>query len=406
VETTYKKEKAQKRSVLVFKQWTRREKKSRIVNNMIRIYIVALLVTSVFFTFPFGTQAETVLRSGSDVSVEADQIVDGDYYVSVGPFGKTVMSGSVTEDMIAFGASVTINGDIGQDVFILSGSAHLHASVTDDVRIFAGEVTLADEVGGDVFVFAGSLSVLSTATIKGDIFFFGGDLNIEGDVEGSVHGNAQTVSINSHVAGNVDITAQVGLSLGDKAVIDGSIHYKSFSQLTRGQGAIVGGEVTKGEYAAVTQKEQTRDMLIPIFITLFATLSLYLLFKKELESLIETIDSGFTRNILTGSAVVLLGPIAAIFLMVTVLGLLVGLMTLSVVIMLYVAGVALSSVVLGAYVSRIFTKKLQVTLLTIVVGTVAVQVLLLIPVIGLLGMYTVFALTVGGVTQQIYRHFA
>jgi hypothetical protein len=368
--------------------------------------ILLLIIASVFFTLPVSVQAETVLRTGSDVSVEADQIVEGDYYVSAGPFGKTVMSGSVTEDMYALGASVTVNGDVGNDLSVLAGSSHVYASVTDDVRIVAGEVTLADAIGGDVFIIAGSLSVLSTARIEGDIYFFGGDVSIEGDVGGSVLGKAQSVDINSHIAGDVNMTAQTGLSLGNKAVIDGSVQYKSFMELTRGQGAIVGGEVMKGEYASVTQQEKTRALLIPIFITLFATLSLYLLFKNELEALIKTIDRSVARNALVGSAVVLLGPIAAILLMITVLGMLVGIMTLSVVVMLYVAGIALSSAVLGAYVTKLFTKKLEISLLTIIVGTVAMQLLLLIPVLGLLGMYTVFALTVGGITQQIYRHFS
>lgn len=366
-----------------------------------------LLVISVFFAIPVSTMhAETVLRTGSDISVEADQVVEGDYYVSVGPFGKTVMSGSVAEDMYALGASVTINGEIGHDVSIMAGSAHLHASVTDDVRIFAGEVTLADEIGGDVFVIAGSLSVLSTAKITGDIFFFGGNLSIEGDVEGSVLGKAQSVNIDSHIGGDIDMTAQAGMALGDTAVVDGFVRYTSFSQLTRGQDTVVTGEVTKSEYASITAREQTRDLLIPIFITLFATLSLYLLFKNELESLLITIENGVTKNILIGTGVVLLGPIVAVLLIVTVLGVLVGLMTLSIVTMLYVAGFALSSLVLGAYVSKIFTKKLQVTLVSILVGTVAMQLLLLIPILGILCAYTIFVLTVGGVTSQLYRHFA
>jgi len=372
---------------------------------MIRISIF-LLAVGVFLVLPTGTQAETVLRTGSDISVEADQVVDGDYYVSVGPFGKTVMSGSVAGDMYALGALVTVNGEIGNDVSILAGSAQLHASVTDDVRIFAGEVTLADEIGGDVFVIAGSLSILSTAKIAGDVFFFGGNLSIEGDVGGSVLGKAQSTSIDSHIGGNIDVTAQTELLLGDRAVVDGSVQYTSFSQLTRGQGAVVGGEVMKSEYASISTREQTRDVLIPIFITLFATLSLYLLFKKELESLITTTEGGFTRSILIGSSVVLLGPVVAVLLMVTILGILVGLMTLAVVVILYVAGIALSSVVLGAYVSKFFTKKLEVTLITILVGSVSIQLLLFIPVLGLLAVYTIFAITVGGITQQLYKHFS
>lgn len=374
-------------------------KKSRIEINMKHIGLIVLL----FLLIPVCTQAETVLRTGNDISVEADQVVDGDYYVSVGPFGRTVMSGSVVGDMYAVGASVTVNGEVGNDVSIFAGSSQLHAPITDDVRIFAGEVTIAEDVGGDVFVFAGSLSVLSTSHISGDIFFFGGDLVVEGDVDGSILGKAQLVNIDSTVKGNLDMTVSNGITLGDRANIAGSVRYTSFVPLTRGQGTVIGGEVMKTESLTATARQQARDILVPIFITLFATLSLYLLFKKELEKVVLSVEVTFSRNLLIGSVMSLFGPIAVVLLMVTVLGLLVGLMAFSIVLILYVAGFALSCVVFGAFVMKSITKRLEVTLLTILVGTVLLQLVLLIPVIGAIIVYIVFAVTVGALTQQMYH---
>jgi len=367
---------------------------------IVTAFLVLLLVV------PAVSSAETVLRTGSDISVEADQIVEGDYYVSVGPFGRTVMSGSVLEDMYALGATVTVNGEIGHDLSILAGTSHLHASITDDVRIVAGEVTIAEDVGGDVFVLAGSLSILSTADIGGDVYFFGDSLSIEGDVAGSVLGKAQSVNIDSHIGKDFDMSAPLGVTIGDGAMIDGSVQYTSFLPLSRGQGAVIGGEVTRTESVAVTARQQARGVLVPIFITLFATLCLYLLFKRELESIVASVENTFSRNLLIGSAVTLLGPIVSVLLIVTVLGLFVGLLALSVVVLLYVAGLALSSVVLGAFVMKSFTKKLEVTLATILVGTILLQGLLFIPIIGLVTVYVIFAVTVGALTQRLYRVIA
>lgn len=364
---------------------------------------VALFSVALFLLLPVTTHGETVLRTGTDISVDADQTVEGDYYVSVGAFGKTVMSGSIQDDMYAFGAAVTVNGEVGADVAILAGTSQIHAPVVDDVRIFAGEVIIAENVGGDVFVLAGSLSVLSTATISGDIFFFGGDLLIEGNVEGSVLGKAQSVIVDSHISGDFDMTAPVGVTLGDNAIIDGSVSYTSLTALSRGQGAVISGEVLRAESSAVTARQQARGVLIPIFITLFATLSLYLLFKKELEAIVVSIETAFTRNLLIGSALAFLGPITAVLLMITVLGLFVGIMTLAVVVLLYVVGVALSSVVFGAFLMKLITKKLEVTLVTIIVGTVALQGLIFLPIIGPLAIYLIFAVTVGALTQRLYR---
>jgi len=352
---------------------------------------------------PSVTLAETVLRTGSDISVEEGQVVEGDYYVSVGPFGKTVMSGSVAEDMYALGASVTVNGEIGHDVAILAGTTQLYAPVLDDVRIIAGDVTIAKDIGGDVFVIAGVLHVLSTATIAGDIFFFGGELNVEGDVLGSILGKAEMVSVNSQVGGGIDITAPAGITLGNEANIAGSVQYTSYIPINRGQGTVVVGDVLKTESAVMTTKEYARGILIPIFIVLFATLSLYLLFKKGLESIVRTVEDSFAKNLLVGSSVILLGPLVSVLLMVTVLGLFVGIMTFSVVVLLYIVGIATSGLVLGSFTMRLITKRLEVTLATILVGTFVVQLLMFVPFIGPLMLLVIFAVTVGALSKRLYQ---
>ncbi len=364
---------------------------------------ISTLFFGILILIPTLTQAETVLRTGSEISVESDQSVAGDYYVSVGPMGSTVMSGSVLGDMYAAGASVTVNGDIGQDLSILAGDVQVHAPVSDDVRVVGGEVTIAEDIGGDVFVLAGTLSVLSTATIAGDVFFFGGDMVLDGTVEGSVFGTAQSLVINAGVGADVDVTVSQTLTLGDDANIEGSVIYTSPIALSRGAGTRIGGDVFQRDVAIASARQQIRDILMPIFVTLFATLSLYLLLRKELEIIVASIEKMFIRNLLIGSGLILLGPITAIILMATVLGFLIGILTLSVVVMLYVAGIALCSVVLGAFIMKLFTKKLEVTLLTVLIGSLSLQAVLVIPVVGILTVYVLFALTVGALTQQLYK---
>jgi hypothetical protein len=363
------------------------------------LYISFLLI----FLVPFYTHAETVLRIGPDISVEADQVVEGDYYVSAGLFGKTVMSGTVAEDMYAMGASVIVNGEVGSDLSIFSGTSQLHASVTDDVRILAGEVTIAEDIGGDVFVIASSLSVLSTANISGDVFFFGGVLSIEGDVSGSVHGKAQSVEINGHVMGDVDLVASSGLIFGDTAVIDGSVRYTSLVPLSRSQGTEIVGDIQKAEFVATDTRQQMREILVPIFMVLFATLSVYLLAKREIELVVTSVENFFVRNFLIGCAVLLLGPLVAIILMATVLGLFVGVIVIAIVLLLYVLGLVLLSAVLGAFVVKLFTKNATVTLISILVGSIVLQLFLFIPVVGPLLLFVLYALTVGALSGRIYQ---
>ncbi len=363
----------------------------------ITIFIILLWVSPLF------TQAETVLRTGGDISVEAQQSVEGDYYVSVGPLGSTVMSGTVSEDMYALGASVTINGAIGKDLSIMAGDVQIHAPVGDDLRVLGGEVTLAEDVTGDVLVLGGKLSILSTANVSGDVFFFGGDLVIDGPVAGSVQGSAQSVIVNASIGKDFDMKAPAGVTLTDNAHIGGMMRYASYVPLARSTGAEIVGQVQQIQSESIGVKQQARDMLIPVFVMLFATLSLYLLLKKELEFVVLSVENMFVRNLLIGSGLIILGPIVAAMLIITMLGLFVGLILLSVVTMLYISGLALSSVVLGAFIMKLFTKRLEVTLTAVFIGTLVLQFLLLVPVIGILFVLVLFAVTVGALTQQLYK---
>jgi hypothetical protein len=352
---------------------------------------------------PLGVQAETVLRIGENISVEADQVVDGDYYVSVGPLGNTSMSGSVSQDMYAFGGSVTANGSVGNDLTIVSGVSQLHATVTDDVRIVSGEVTLAEHVGGDLFVIGGVLKMLSSASVDGDVIFFGGEGDISGKVGGSILGTSDTLRIDAEVGKNVDVKAASQLTLGERASIAGSVRYASLHPLVRAQNAVVEGEVVRNEYKTTTKQTDVRDALIPIFISLFAALSLYLLFRKELQVLAELVYKSPFKSGLFGLSVLIAGPVVSLLLIATVLGLIIGVAGVALVFLAYVLGFALSGVVLGAYLNKLLFRKLSVSLATVILGTVVLHALLFIPIIGFGLFILAFMLTVGGLAMSAYK---
>lgn len=366
---------------------------------------IAYLFAVILVCVPFGVHAETVLRIGEDVSVDADQTVNGDYYVTVGPFNTTAMSGTIAEDMYAFGGSVLTNGTVGSDLTIVGGTAQVYGAVADDVRIVAGEVTISEHVGGDLFVVAGSLHVLSSASIDGDLIFFGGDAEINGKVGGSVLGSSEKMRIDSEVGGDVDIKTATELTLGGKANVAGTVSYTSLSPVVRAQNATIAGEVIQNQYVAADSDVQskTRKAFIPVFVTLFAALSLYLLFRSELQVLVDQIQKAPFKNMLFGVAVLVLGPIVSLLLIATVLGILVGVLSLSLVLIAYVIGFALSGVVLGAYFSKLFTRKMTVSLPWILLGTLTFHALFFIPVIGSVVVLLVFIATVGGLATSLYK---
>ena len=175
------------------------------MKKVISSLFLATFFTSLFLStvvFPVRVEA-AVMRTGDIVSVPKDAVVPGDFY-ALG--GKSVnISGVIEGDLYAVGQSITINGTVMGDVVAIGGSVQIHGNVEDDVRVVSGSVELAEAVKGDVIVIGGFATVLSTATIDEDLYFYGGQLDVDGEVVGMLHVQAESLVINSSV-GSVDAT--------------------------------------------------------------------------------------------------------------------------------------------------------------------------------------------------------
>lgn len=345
--------------------------------------------------------ASPIVRSGDAVSVEADQVLEGDFY----GLGSTVLiSGSALHDVHVAGGSVTVNAPVGGDLVILGGTVQVHALVEDDVRVLGGDVVIADHVKGDVVVLGGKLNILSTAMIDGDLLFFGGEVDVSGMVSGSVVGKAERVRIDAGVGGNVSITANQSFSLGDRAEILGNLEYASRADIARSQGAVVVGDINKN----TIQEKATIDfytVFLPLLVILFAALSAYLLFKAQVQELTNTTKISYGVQGLVGLAVFLSVPFISFVLIASVLGFLVGAFLLVAYVLLVLITLIVSGIVCGTLLLVPLTKSTRVTALSTSVGAIVFGLLHFIPYIGILLTITVLLIVMGGISTRIYRIF-
>ncbi len=354
----------------------------------------------ILFLLPVSVFAETVVRTGESVSIEDNQLIESDFYAAA---GTVSMSGEVAGDMYVVGGTVTTNGKIDQDFTALAGSVNVHASTSDDVRVVAGEVVVAEFVGGDLFVLAGRLKVLSSATIAGNIFFYGGEAEISGSVNGSIMGSAETMRVDSNVGGSIDVGVAKSLTLGDRASVVGDVKYVSTNDLIRAQNAVVQGDVLRGSLPVATPVSDHENVLLTLFISLFATLSLYLVFRSELQKLTNQILAAPAKMSLVGLGTFVGAPLVIILLLVTVLGSLLGIIGLLGMLLLYILAFVLMSVLAAGLWAQLFTKSPSVNLLWILLGAATVQLLFFVPIVGPFAVFVLFMLALGGLVHSIYR---
>jgi cytoskeletal protein CcmA (bactofilin family) len=359
------------------------------------LYLVAFTLL-----LPGLTEAATVVRTGDSIAIAADQVVEGDFY---GVGGTVAISGQVAEDMHLIGGTVTMNGEGLADLAIVAGSADVHGSIADDVRIVGGTVVVAGSVKGNLVVVANELSVLSTATIGGDVLFFGGMADVGGSVGGSVLGTSNSLRIDSSVGGAINVTTGL-LTLGERTEVAGIVSYSSLQELSRSQNAVVRGQITRTE-PVITPDTSMRTAVIGFLILLFASLVVHLLLKRFAVKVVAGTKTDQLRAFLVGFFTLFLLPIAALILLASSLGSIIGLLLFTSYFALILLAIALLGAVTGSHLMKFFRVESEVSVLTVVIGVAVLYASVYVPVIGPVVFLFCLIITLGVVTQHTMRLF-
>jgi len=344
------------------------------LNNTLATHLYFITIVTLLLT-PSIVSAETVVRTGNSVSIAVNQVVENDFYASA---GSITHSGEIREDMYVMAGSVTVNGPVGQDLTAVGGTVQVNSAIGDDLRVVGGEVVISERIDGDVFVFGGLLKILSSAEIQGNVYFYGGEAEIEGKINGSVMGRAEAFNILGSV-GALDVSA-VRVALGDKANVEGDLRYASMREIERATGAVVEGEILKGEMAV--KEDRGNTSLVFVLSWVFSILCVFLVFRSRFGELLGDIKHDTVRVGLIGLATLFVAPILSFILLATVLGSWLGVLALLITIILFILSLIILPIILGGWIMSYFTKTKRIDLLGVFLGLFALIFLSYLPVVG------------------------
>lgn len=358
------------------------------------------LLAVLMLGFASVAQASSVVRTGDSVSIFEDQVINGDLYSAA---GKVNVSGTIEEDLVSASGQITLGGSVGGDALLMSGQVDVHGTIGDDLRILSGEVTIAEPVMGDVFVLGGVVNILSTASVAGDVVLFAGEATIEGSVGGDVFGTVDNLRIDGQVAGNVDV--KVGqLTLGDRAAVEGSVFYVSNTLVNRAQNASVGGELVRNDPVLPLAESNIRSAVIPMLVLLFSVLVWYWVSRRSLQKVVERALIKSPRPFLFGFLTLIFAPFAISLLMVSMIGVMVGLVALFGYLLLLTLGLVGISAVIGQLLILAFNQPSKyVSLMTLAIGVIGVAALLMLPIVGHVVLVGFMMITLGSMVDLLVR---
>jgi len=354
------------------------------------LFVFAVLSIS-FIGAATQDSGEIVDRRGS---------VNDDYYAAG---GTVTVDADVNGDVIVAGGTVVVGNRVRQDVMAAGGTVTVRGQVQDDVRAAGGNVTIDAIVGDDALVSGGDLTLTSNAKVGGSAMFAGGMVKINGTVNGDLRAAGGNVTINGTVHGNVDLEAdQVVIAPG--ARIDGNLNYRS-----PGKGRISKDSVIRGK-TSYTESERYRPhrglRFLSVITFSVAGIVLLLLFPRFTQVTSERVAKDFWKNLGLGFALLVATPVAVVLLMVSFIGIWVGLPLLAI----YLVALVLAYVVAAFYVARTGARLLRFetgTRLRLVfalfVALTVLTALRFIPVLGGLITFLLMLTALGATAFQLYE---
>lgn len=343
-------------------------------------------------------EAPSTQTSFSERAVlRAGQVVQGDYF-AVGP--QVEISGIVNGDLYAAGGQVLIDGVVNGDVIVMGGKVTLSGTVAQDARIAGGQVFFSGTIGRNATVGGGDIHLTETARIGENLLTGGGNVQLGGHIGKDARLGAAQVTVTSHIERDLAVVAD-RVRLTSKAIVGGKLRYWGETAPVIDEEAAVRGAIIRRPLPAGWSLENARRGLfgLRVIATIVSFLSTLILGLVLL-----WIYPIFTRRVTAtmrerpavalgwGTVALVVIPIVAVSLLVTLFALPVGVILLA----LYVPTVYLARIYaitcLGQFLFRRQSDSPSLAG-TFVAGLVLYSLLSLIPVVG--GLLTLLVILFG-----------
>ncbi|HEX2282104.1 MAG TPA: polymer-forming cytoskeletal protein, partial [Thermomicrobiales bacterium] len=190
---------------------------------------------------------------------------------------------------------------------------------------------------------AGDVEIERGAAVLGDVILAGGDVTIRGDVGGEIRGSAGDLEIDGSVSGGVAVSV-TDLSLGSRARVTGGVEYDSDNDIEEEDGSVVTGSIVQQEpnpmVPGASGMTWLTTKLFRLLCALVAGLVIVLVVPRAAVSIANAARYSLLGSFVRGLILIFAVPIATIILLVTIVGIPIGLIVLvSFIVTLYLSQV-------------------------------------------------------------------
>ena len=383
----------------------------------LKILLVLVTILSLVTSFSFATEV-TSETTGTDEATVTTTSDEGASLTTENSEGETSDDATINET--AEGDDSATEASTNHDVYISEDEVKIAAeeTINGNAFIIGNTVTINGQIGGDLFVLADTLNLdggqvygnvftcANTITLNGliyDLYAVCNTLNISYDCVAyrDIKAICDTATINGVIGKDVNISAGKSLTIEDDCVIYGDFNYYAPNQVETKEDLVKGANNYQGapiipnlssvvkDLKASAQNKDFSDYIIAVLSTVIFALIVWFVMSKFAPKFYEKVTTTTPKDLLWAALIGLIAliaiPLISILLMITVVGVTVGLLLLT----LYFVILSLSFATVSIALAKMLANKVPAlakynNIFAVIIVAIVIWACGLIPYVGAL----------------------
>ena len=340
-------------------------------------------------------------RSGQDVRLVAplsDDLVAAGHSVAV--------DAPVDGDVIAAGLELRITAPVGGDALVAGFDLSVKGPVAGDLAAAAFDLSIHSDIAGDALLTGAEVQVRPGAHVAGDLTASGSEVTLSGRVDGDTILRGDHVIVEGTVAGDLDVTANV-LELKPGASVLGDLRHTGPVAVEVPEGVSVGGTVRYHHENALEEGPTILGTLGKAVALFLLGVGVLWLLPGPVTRAADGLRRHPLRHFLLGAAILMLSPPLLGLLMVSVVGIPLGLLLIGLWLFCLPLGLAISGFGLALSIRRGATVRpgteAGMLMRRYAMAVLALALLSLLPLAGWGLLAMAAALGLGALTDTLFR---
>lgn len=291
--------------------------------------------------------------------------------------GTVSINAPVYGDVIIAGGTISVNDTVTNDLLLAGGNVTINSFVGDDVRCAGGELHIQKSIGGDLVITGGTVAIAKDVIISGGLITGDGDIVVDGVINGDVKAGAGRFTFNgianrnfechadklilNGTVGGASVLAAREITIQNNASFNGHVRYWNKAGKMDFRQSIKNGSATFDPSLKITQDRwyylghATVLGLIWYLLTVFSfILLIQFLFANTFKKAGHTTGHSLLKSLGLGFLFFIGVPITAALLLITIIGVPIGLIVMASYVVIVLLATIITSLVFANWYSDRF----------------------------------------------------